>query len=106
MLTNLSNLETKVKLLARHIHQSTIPGDLLCTRHCAGRWGCTVRVTAKADQASRPFIAFSPWLCPGCALAGWLCTVHGGTALTFIFIELLIKRWGENYMSILNTPFI
>ena len=65
LLTNLSNLETKVKLLARHIHQSTIPGGLLCTRHCAGCWGCTVRVTAKADQASRPFIAFSPWLCPG-----------------------------------------
>ena len=65
LLTNPSNLETKVKLLARPIHQSTIPGGLLCTRQCAGRWGCTVRVTTKANQASRLFIAFSPWLCPG-----------------------------------------
>lgn len=100
LFTNPLNMETKVKLLARHIHQSAIPGGLLCSRHLLGtavaQWEWLPRLTKPADQ-SYPSA-------PGCGLTGCLCTE--GTALTFIFMALLIERWGGGgeYMSVLNTP--
>lgn len=103
----------------KSVHQSTFPGGLLCTRHCARCWGCTVIMMAKAYQASRGSIACSPQLCPGldafvqCMEVqpwpsfSWSCSSKGGEKMhkpTEYTIRIRVTREAQECMKKETEP--